>query len=260
MLFCSAQFKSYWENPGNNLFFAEKLIAKAAQRGADLIAFSEQFLTGWNPVPDLNIEDISGLTISALKKAARENCITVISGFREKNEKGLPYNSVVVIDSYGMIKGVYRKIHLFSPLHEDEYYTRGDSLLIFEIKGVRIGLAICYDLRFAELFLAYEKRGVDLVIIPASWPEERILHWKILIQSRSVDFGLYVAGVNALGETPYGKYNGNSMIVTPDGTVISDAQENETLTFKQIEPKISGGTWQMEVSFHDRREDLYPVL
>lgn len=259
MLCCSAQMTGIWESPEQSLLKAETSIRDASGRGAKLVAFPEQFAAGWNPASAKNIEELNGTTITGLKKLARKYRITVIGSFRESFEPR-PRNTAVAIGSDGNILATYAKIHLFSPAHEESHFTAGTSLGIFSLEGISFGLAICYDLRFPDLFQVYREKGVHVVIVPAAWPKNRIRYWEIFIQSRAAENQIYVAGVNTTGSNPVDEYAGASMTADPKGTVIARAGTNDELLFYDIDPGVAEQTRRSFPVYNDRKNLLYSKL
>ena len=256
---CSAQIASIWEEPAKTLEKAGLLIRHAASSGADLICFPEQFATGWDPKSGENIEDTSGLIVSSLREYARTDHIAVIGSFRKKGEH-LPENTAVVIDKDGGILTTYSKVHLFSPGDEQIGFSPGSDLGIFTLGPLTCGIAICYDLRFPELFRIYRQKGVQVVFIPAAWPQKRINHWELFITARAAENQMYITGVNTTGATPVDTYAGSSMTADPYGTIISRANDAEQLVFCDLDPALVDSTRHLFPVEQDRKDTLYQVL
>jgi len=256
---CSAQIAACWEDPEATLEKVVPFIRNAAASGASLIAFPEQFATGWDPCSRRNVQTIRGPIVSALRKQARENEIAILGSFREAGSP-LPTNSVVAIGKNGRIIGRYAKIHPFAPAREETCYSPGNDLAIFEVQGVCFGIAICYDLRFPELFWLYADRGVHGVFVPSAWPASRTNHWELFIRARAAENQMYVAGINTTGSNPVDTYNGSSMIAGPDGYVIARAGVDETLLCFEIETETIEKIRQEFPVGGDRRTDLYGKL
>jgi predicted amidohydrolase len=256
---CSAQIMSAWENPEKTLTKAEIFIRHAADCGAKLICFPEQFATGWDPKPQKNIQDTYGSIVVALQTYAREYRIGIIGSLREHYDP-LPKNTAIVINRHGRILTKYAKMHLFSMSHEHEGNTPGTDLGIFAFDSLTCGIAICYDLRFPELFRIYAQKGVNAVFVPSAWPESRIKHWELFIRARAAENQMYVLGVNTTGKTPIDQYSGASMTADPHGTIISRANEAEQLLFSDIDP---GEVESIRNAFpveKDRKDMLYHSL
>jgi len=256
---CCAQIKSTWEDPAETLARAGFCIEEASETGASLVCFSEQFATGWAPLAKDNTEDLSGKIVSTLSSLARKNSIAVLGSFRERSSS-LPKNTAVVIGKNGSVVATYSKIHLFSPACEDEGFSAGDRLSVFDIDGVKFGVAICYDLRFPEIFYYYRRIGVDCVLVPAAWPCRRLEQWELLIRARALDNQYYVAGINSVGTTPVEYYCGGSLVAGPLGDVIAQGGGGEGLTFAEIDQVRVKTSWNELPILSHRREDLYMRL
>lgn len=256
---CSAQMSSAWEDPERSLAKAEVFIRHAAASGADIICFPEQFATGWDPKSRQNIEDMDGRIVTALTHFAQDAGIGIIGSFREQTAIG-PRNTAMVVAKDGSILSSYAKIHLFSPAGEDTAFTSGTDLGIFRLGTMKCGLAICYDLRFPELFSAYAAQGVQVVFVPAAWPKSRIRHWELFISARAAENQMYAVGVNMTGTTPVDTYCGASMTADPTGTIISRAGEAEQLVFADLDPAVVDAARSTFPVLQDRRNALYHGL
>jgi len=256
---CSAQISGFWEDPGKTLERTEGFIAHAATFGAQLICFPEQFATGWDPLSEKNVQDLTGNIITRLQASAKANRIVVIGSIREASSPH-PKNASVAIGNDGSILATYSKIHLFSPAKEDEYFVPGNDLGVFSLGQLTCGLAICYDLRFPSLFRIYAQKGVHVVFVPAAWPASRIRHWELFIQARAAENQMYVIGVNTTGTTPVDRYSGSSMAADPHGTIINRANDAEQLLFIDIDPaEVAAAQSALPVE-KDRKDALYHTL
>ncbi len=259
MKVCTAQMASTWEDPGANLAKAALLAGSAKANGAGLICFPEQFVTGWSPHSSLFAEDPDGSTVSALRDIARDHSISIVGSYVQRHDPR-PLNTCVAIDPNGEVVASFSKIHPFSPGGEDLHYDPGDHLSVFTVEGVRFGIAICYDLRFAPLFRAYERQGVHCVLVPSAWPCSRTRSWEILVAARALDNQFYVIGCNPTGTTPVDRYCGHSLSADPVGVVISRGGEGEELVMTDIDPaRVEKTRTRMPVE-RDRRPDLYHHL
>ena len=220
------QMGSVWEDPAATLAKAEPFVHAAARKGGSLVCFPEQFATGWDPGSLLHIQDSTGPIVSSLKKLAREAGIAILGSFREASGDG-PRNLCIVVDNQGKELASYAKIHLFSPDREHTSYIPGTRTGTFTLDGMLCGIAICYDLRFPELFSAYARKGVQAMFVPAAWPASRIGHWELFIRARAAENQMYVVGINTIGTTPVGSYNGRSIAADPQGKIIADAGSAE---------------------------------
>jgi len=249
---CIAQAKSIWENPAENLKKASNFAETAASEGAGIICFPEQFATGWDPASSVFAEDEDGLICSAYRDIAVESGIAVLGSYREKTGN-FPKNTTIFFDDRGRLVSKYSKIHLFSPAGEDRHFSPGESPATFDFRGIKFGVAICYDLRFPELFLKYKKKGAGCVLVPAAWPCSRLSHWDLFLRTRAIENRIYTVGINTTGRTPVDDYCGGSMAVSPLGEIIAGPLKGEGLIYADIESPCP----ELPDSLSDRREDLY---
>jgi len=256
---CSAQIAGVWEAPEQTLEKAEQVFYDAARAGSALISFPEQFATGWDPASDKNVEDLTGITVTGLKKLAKKYSIAVIGSFRE-TFCPKPRNTAIAVGRNGEILATYAKIHLFSPGHEDVAFTPGTGLANFTLEGVHFGLAICYDLRFPELFRLYRSREVHAVIVPAAWPKSRLQYWEHFIRSRAAENQMYVAGVNTTGTTPVDRYTGGSLTADPYGSIIARSGKGNELLYYEIDPQVVERARRDFPLDNDRKDALYVSL
>jgi len=236
MKICLAQISSCWNNPNASLDKIRNSTEKASYENASLIIFPEQILTGWNPLDSSFAETEDGELVMELKKISRDTKITMLASYREQKDKFFR-NTCIAIDKNGTILATYSKIHLFSPGKEDLTYVPGENLGIFNLDSCIIGVAICYDLRFAPLFNLYREREVQLMLVPSAWPSSRMDHFRLFTISRAAEFQMFVASVNTVGTTPVDTYAGGSLIVGPEGTVRVDESDKEKLIFCDINPE-----------------------
>jgi predicted amidohydrolase len=256
---CSAQISGVWESPELTIEKADHVFCEAARAGAAIISFPEQFATGWDPASDKNGEDLTGPTVTGLRRLAEKYSIAVVGSFREAFTPK-PRNTSIAIGSNGEILVTYAKIHLFTPGGEDRAFTPGTGLATFTLEGVHFGLAICYDLRFPEIFRLYRRKGVHAVIVPAAWPESRLRYWELFIQSRAAENQMYIAGVNTTGTNPVDRYAGASMTANPSGNIIAMAGKGNELLYYEINPLVAEAARHDFPVENDRKDTLYASL
>ncbi len=226
----------------DNLAAAKRLIERAIERERpDLVSLPETFtiLGGGDASRQAAAEPIpGGEAYAMLEGLAREHGVNIHGGsFFEKRSKGKLANTTVVFDRSGAAVACYRKIHLFDVVtpngeayRESDYTEAGDQVVTVELDGVRIGLAICYDLRFPELFLALRRAGAALIMVPAAFTLQTGKdHWEVLLRARAIETQCYVAAAAQVGGYPAGggtRYcYGNALIADPWGTVVARASD-----------------------------------
>ena len=259
MICCSAQVVSVWEDPEKTIRKAEPFIMNASCAGASLIAFPEQFATGWDPLSHNNVEECTGRTVGSLQNLARKYSIAIIGSFREHCIPS-PRNTAVAIGNDGGILATYAKMHLFSPACEDTAYTPGTALPTFSLGGATCGMAICYDLRFPAIFRIYARQGVHAVFVPSAWPESRIRHWELFLSARAAENQMYIVGINTVGTNPVDRYSGASMTADPYGTIVNRAGSREELLFSELDPSLVDTLRNEFPVENDRKDALYHAL
>lgn len=255
-----AQMRIVLGDVKRNITQMEKLAAEAARRGSHVVVLPELWSTGYalDRAKELG-EPLSSGTFNVLATAAAQNKISIVGSTLEK--RGIETaNSASFFVPTGRMVGVYRKIHLFRLMNEDTYLQPGASPLSIELPWGRTALAICYDLRFPELFRRYALEGAQIVIIPAEWPLERIEHWRVLLQARAIENQLYIVACNTAGQIGETVFGGHSMIVDPWGKIIVEAGEDPGLFTAEIDlDRVAQARERIPV-FEDRRPDLYEPL
>ena len=161
---------------------------------------------------------------------AKQHSVNIVGGsFISKKDNKL-YNTCPVINRNGELIATYNKCHLFSYYGDTEgtYITNGDSPVIVNIEGIRIGLSICYDIRFPEIYRAYAKKGVDMMVNMAAWPMSREIHWTSLTHARAVENQSYFIALTQSGKLADGSFNlGKSFIIDYKGEDLAIITEGE---------------------------------
>ncbi len=218
MKFGIVQFAPAWENPEESILNIEDLL-KSSSAKFDALVLPEMTLTGFTMNAEKFAEEIDGIGTQYFMKLSERIKTNIFAGIIERDGKNI-FNSLVHFDEHGLIKARYRKIHPYSCSNEDNYYTAGNETVITTIDDLRIGLSVCYDLRFPELYRMYAKERVDILIDIANWPIPRIEHWKTLIKARAIENQCFMIGVNRIGNDPFNEYNGRSGVYDPMGNEV----------------------------------------
>lgn len=227
------QFSADWENKSSSMKKIDNLM-KGNSRLGKMVIFPEMTLTGFTMNASSMAESMKGKSLNFFSKFAVEKKVHVFTGIIEKSGNGF-FNTLVHIDANGKLKTKYRKIHPFSFSKEDKFYSKGKKLNITEVDGWKIGLSICYDLRFPELYRLYAKEKVDLIINIANWPIARIEHWRTLLKARAIENQCYIAGVNRVGKDLKLNYSGFSSVFDPMGKEIVSMKDEEKIITAEID-------------------------
>lgn len=217
-----------------NLGIVERKVADYAKAGCQLLVLPEMWSCGF-PYPVLRAmaERTPGV-LRRMQEWAGDFGITLVGSLPEL-DTGTVYNTSMVVDASGDVAGVYRKVHLFSLLGEHLHFGRGGSLLVCDTAAGRIGVMICYDLRFPELARRLALNGAEILCVSAQWPSPRIGHWSLLLRARAVENQLFVVGCNGSGVEGELQYGGASAIVSPLGTVLCEAGSEDAATLAYLD-------------------------
>jgi predicted amidohydrolase len=228
------------EDTARNLATADRLVRQAASEGAELVALPEKWtVLGKREHMEAGAQTLDGPAISWARDTARELGIDLLAGSMyervEGREKGA--NTSVHVGPDGELKTVYRKIHLFDVEIEGAVYAEssseeaGDEIVVSELAdGACLGLSVCYDLRFPELYRILAVRGADVITVPSAFtlPTTRD-HWEVLVRARAIENQCFVIAPNQIGSHPGNlRSGGRSLIVDPWGLVLACAPDRET--------------------------------
>ncbi|MEO0562062.1 MAG: nitrilase-related carbon-nitrogen hydrolase [Chloroflexota bacterium] len=201
-------------------------------------------------------ETLNSGMFNNLSEMAGQGKISILGSIFEKRGDKVA-NGAAFYAANGRLMGVYRKIHLFRLFDEDRYLQEGGSALTMDLPWGPTSVAICYDLRFPELFRRYADEGSKLILLVAEWPTVRIEHWRTLIQARAIENQVFVAAVNSTGTTGDKEFGGHSMIVDPFGKIIVEAGDEPFLVTGEIDlDRVDEARRAMPV-MKDRRPELY---
>jgi predicted amidohydrolase len=228
-----------------NLERAEGLVAHAAATGADVVVLPEKWnLIGSSEALHAAAEPLEGESVAAMSAWAKRHGITLVGGSITERREGREKlsNTCVVLDAEGEIAAVYRKIHLFDVevgglvYRESDAEEPGDEPVVCAAEWP-IGLSVCYDVRFPELYRILALEGALLVTVPAHFtlPTGKD-HWEVLLRARAIENQLYVAAAAQLGETMPGRWSyGRSLIADPWGLVLALAPDEETVISAELD-------------------------
>lgn len=248
--------------PAHNFARAAEFVAEAARRGSHLVVLPEL----WNTAYDLEhaAEHAAPLARSAdeagafgdFARLARENRVWLAGSLLE-GRNGRHYNTTALYSPAGELCADYSKIHLVPMLDEHLYLSGGEKRTLAETPWGKAGLAICYDLRFPELFRRYALDGARLMILPAEWPTVRQAHWRTLLRARAIENQCFVLACNRVGESKGVAFGGASAVIDPWGQALVEGGESEALLTVSFDPAFVDTVRQRIPIFKDRREEMY---
>lgn len=248
-----------------NLKKMECFIRKAADKGCDMVAFPECSHYIGEDRKGAAEEIPGGETFQLLSRLARETGLWIHGGsIYEKGPK--PWNTSVVINPQGKLAAIYRKLHLFDvaiekgpQVTESANIAKGEEIITLDTGALgHFGLAICYDLRFPELFRAMALKGANLLFLPANFTEKTgEAHWEILLRARAIENGCYVIAPGQTGKKKEFTAYGHSMILDPWGRVLAKADTKETLLSATLNLDLPKGIQEQTGTLKNRRTDHY---
>lgn len=254
----------------SNIKNAIKMIETAKNNSADIAilpeCFNSPYGTKFFPKYAESIPD--GATSQALSECARKNNIFVVGGTIPEKDGDKLFNTCTVWNSKGELVAKHRKIHLFDidipgkiTFKESDALSPGNNYTIFETDKLKIGVGICYDVRFPELGNIYRNEGCNLLVYPGSFNDVTgPLHWALLLRARAVDNQVYVTGVApARNENAEYKSYGHTMFVNPLGQVESETEYQEGILYGYVDTDKITETRQNIPILKQRRTDLYDV-
>ncbi len=243
--------------PDPNLDQMRAWVAKAARAGSSVVLFPELWHSGYDlahaaryaaPLNEGMFAQVSAL--------AREHAIAIGGSLLEARD-GRVYNCFALYGSDGELLAAYRKTHLFRLMDEDRWLAPGEAAVCIETAWGKTGLAICYDLRFPELFRRYAVSGAVLTLLPAEWPVRRVEHWRTLIRARAIENQMFVIAANCVGDSGNDQFGGYSAVIGPWGEVVAEAaSEPELLTCSLDLTAVADARQRIPV-LADRRPEVY---
>lgn len=249
-----------------NLERARELVKRAARRGAELVLLPENFaFFGAEAEKRAVAEPLEGGAIArALSDIAKESSVYLVGGgFPERSaDAARPYNTALLVGPDGEQLAAYRKVHLFDvelgaggSYSESESTSAGDSVVVVDVAGFKLGLSICYDLRFPELYRALSERGAEVLLVPAAFTLHTGKdHWHVLLRARAVEAQAFVVAAAQYGAHPGGRHTyGHSLVADPWGTVVAEAPDGAGMACATLERARLEGVRRSLPSLEHRR-------
>jgi deaminated glutathione amidase len=252
-----------------NLATADRLTRQAAAAGAELVVLPEKWsVLGTPKETAAGAEPFDGPALTWAREAARELGIELVAGSIAERvpgrEKGS--NTSAHIGPDGEVRAVYRKIHMFDvevggrTYRESEHEQGGDDVVVSHTDaGVGLGLTVCYDLRFPELYRILAIRGARVIAVPAAFTLATTRdHWEVLLRARAIEDQAFIVAANQVGEHAEGyRSGGRSMIVDPWGVVLAQAPDTETFVTAELDLERQAEIRRTLPSLANRRPQTY---
>ncbi len=247
---------------------ATALVERAVAAGARLVALPETWAYKGRRSGILeHAEPLDGPSSSALATLAARHDVFILAGshYEPSPEPAKVYNTSALFGPDGVVRAVYRKIHLFDAVsgatvyRESDDLVPGDTLVTADVDGVTVGLTICYDLRFPELYRSLALRGAQVLLVPAAFTAYTgAAHWEVLLRARAVENGCFVVAPNQVGvHLPGRECFGHSMIVDPWGTKLAEVEAGIGLCVADLDLARVDEVRAELPSLGGRRPDVY---
>jgi omega-amidase len=255
------------DNKIHNLNIAQKMIEDTALNGAGIIILPEMFNCPYDSSYFSRFSEVyPGETTSLLSALAALHSVYIIGGSIPEREKNRIYNTSYSFDRKGALIGKHRKIHLFDidveggiRFKESETITAGNDITVIETEFCKIGIAICYDMRFPELIRKMVLGGAKIIVIPAAFNMTTgPAHWHLLARTRALDNQVYFIAASPARnkEASYTAY-GHSIVADPWGNIVAEASENEEIIFSEIDLGFIDKIREELPLLKHRREETY---
>jgi predicted amidohydrolase len=257
------------EDTDRNLETADRLVRDAARLGAELVVLPEKWsVMGTGEHMAAGAQPLDGPAISWAQSVARELGIDLVAGSivervpgREKTS-----NTSVHVTPDGDVRAVYRKIHMFDVevdgvrYAESEHEEPGGEIVVSELaSGATLGMSVCYDLRFPELYRILAVRGAEVTVVPSAFTLATTRdHWELLLRARAIENQCFVVAANQIGAAPPGnRSGGRSLIVDPWGLVLASAPDTETAIVADLDFDVLRDVRRKLPSLANRRPGAY---
>ena len=229
------------------------------KENTDIVVLPEMWNNGYD-LENLNekADDNLGNTTEFISNLANKFNMNIVAGSVSNKKDEAVYNTLIIFNDRGDLIYNYDKIHLVPMLNEPEYLAPGAKLPeTFELYRNKMGGIICYDLRFPEPIRQLAIDESKVIFVVAQWPESRLYHWRHLNIARAIENEVYIVACNSCGNDGNTEYAGHSMVIAPNGYVLSEASNQETTLNVEIDLDMVNEMRNQIPVFKNRRTDLY---
>jgi predicted amidohydrolase len=249
-----------------NIAAAGALVARAAAAGARLVVLPEKWPFIHGPRTREGAEALDGPSVSAARRWAIDHGIAVLAGsVIEARDDGRAHNTSVLIGPDGGIAATYRKLHMFDVevggvvYRESAATAPGDAIVVGEALGRRVGMSVCYDLRFPELYRRLAAGGAEVIVVPAAFTSTTGRdHWEPLLRARAIENQAFVIAAGQYGTHDDGTVShGRSMVVDPWGVVLAQAPDGEGIAVADLDFGRLAEIRERLPALRHRRDDVY---
>ena len=241
-----------------NLKKVEMALDRVAKQGVQLAVLPEMWSAGYDYKRLVKHAAETPRVIEAVCKLSAQHNMVVVGSLPEEAD-GRIYNTAYVVDC-GEVLDSYRKLHMFSTMGEDRFLSPGDQTLVVPTSVGRLGIAICYDLRFPELFRKMALEGAEIICLPAEWPKPRQEHWRTLLRARAMENQLFVVATNCCGLQGKLDFFGMSLLLSARGEVLAEGGEDDEELVATFDYQEMVDCRAQIRCYDDRRPEVYGKL
>ena len=246
--------------PEANFAKVANYAEEAARRGSDWLVVPELWSTAYDLANAATYATPTGEGIFAqVADLAKAHGIHIVGSCLSQLAGGGFGNTATWHDSEGEERAAYSKLHLFRLMDEHKFLTAGEAPQMVETEWGNVGMGICYDLRFPELFRHYALAGATMMVLPSEWPHPRLMHWRTLLRARAIENQMFIIACNRVGTTGDTVFFGHSAIVDPWGETVIEGGEQEMLLTAEIDFGRLPSIRDHIPIFTDRRPDIYKI-
>jgi omega-amidase len=237
----------------------ERILPQVKGEGCQLLVLPEMWSGGFVYSALQEMADRTPAVLEKLQDWAVKYRMVLVGSLPEAEGDKI-FNTSYVLDISGVVSGKYRKMHLFSLTGEHDYFERGLVPLVCDTSLGRLGIEICYDLRFPELSRRLALDGAEILCFSALWPVTRIDHWSLLLRSRAVENQLFIIACNGCGIEGNTQFGGASAIISPSGKPLAEAHRSEETIIARLNFAEMMDFRQHIPCFSDRLPGIYNIM
>jgi predicted amidohydrolase len=256
---CAAiQFNIALGEVNRNLETVSAALDRVAKQGVRLAVLPEMWSAGYDYKRLRKHAEETPRVVEMLCRKSADRELVVVGSLPELDGDKI-YNTAYVVDR-GELIGSYRKLHMFSTMGEDRFLSAGDRTLVVATSTGRLGIAICYDLRFPELFRKMALEGAEIICLPAEWPRPRQEHWRTLLRARAMENQLFLVATNCCGVQGKLDFFGMSLLLSARGEVLAEGGETDTEIIADFDRQEMIDYRAQIRCYDDRRPEIYGTL
>ena len=256
---CAAiQFNISLGDVNTNLKKAESALERVAKQGVKLAVLPEMWSAGYDYKRLARHAQETPRVLEAVCHKSAEHDMVIVGSLPESSD-GKLFNTAYVVDR-GEVVASYRKLHMFSTMGEDRFLSAGEKTLVVPTSVGRLGVAICYDLRFPELFRKMALEGAEIICLPAEWPKPRQEHWRTLLRARAIENQLFVIATNCCGIQGKLDFFGMSLLLSARGEVLAEGGEEDVELVADFDYQEMVDYRSQIRCYDDRRPEIYGAL